>query len=328
LRTNVILNEFEISRNLKSILHDSVVRNPSENLLLSGGLDSSIVCSIAHPKKTITIASSVNAPDLSYAKLIASKYSKQHTQLILNLDQLLQVIHNVICILKTFDPVEIRNSSVLLAAIEHVKRDGGTSIMTGDGADELFAGYNYLLRYSDDVSRLANELRRLKEIMTFSSTRIGRKMGIRVMTPFLDKEMVTFAESLDVNAKVGLRNGRMWGKYVLRKCYQSDLGVNIAWRSKYAQEQGSGFADIRNILLKQRKCVKLADVVDKGSQGPRIRDAEHLYYFEIYRKYFPMPIEEPCTGERCPDCHACLTDNSNYCHTCGCFPTIRITTAS
>ncbi|HEY7571000.1 MAG TPA: asparagine synthase-related protein [Nitrososphaeraceae archaeon] len=308
-------------------MYDSIVRSPSENLLLSGGLDSSIVCSISRPKKTITIGSSVSAPDLSYAKLIASKYSEEHTQLILNLDQLLQVIHNAIYILRTFDPVEIRNSSVLLAAIEHVKREGGTTIMTGDGADELFAGYNYLLRYYNDVDKLDNELRRLRRIMSFSSTRIGKKMGIRVMTPFLDKEMVTFADSLDVSAKVGLRNGRIWGKYILRKCYESELGVNIAWRTKYAQEQGSGFAAIRDILLRRCSCTDLVNVIDKSGQGPRIRDTEHLYYFEIYRKYFPLPIEESCTGERCPDCHACLTDNSNYCHTCGCFPTNRTTTA-
>jgi asparagine synthase (glutamine-hydrolysing) len=327
LRQKVILNELEISRKLKGILNDSVVRNSSENLLLSGGLDSSIVCSISRPKKTVTIASSVNAPDVSYAKLVASKYSKQHTQIILKFDQLLEVIDSVIHILKTFDPIEIRNSSVLLAAIEHVKIDGGKSIMTGDGADELFAGYNYLLRYYDDLIKLDKELKRLWKIMSFSSTRIGKKMGIEVMTPFLDNELVTFAESLDVNSKIGLRNGRIWGKYILRKCYESDLGVNIAWRIKYAQEQGSGFAAIRNILLKRCKYMDSANAVDKSKQGARIRDMEQLYYFEIYRKYFPLPIEEPCAGERCPDCHACLRDNSNsnYCHTCGCFPTNRIT---
>jgi asparagine synthase (glutamine-hydrolysing) len=321
LEDKVIKEKLQICTELKALLTESVARNYSDNLLLSGGLDSSIVSSILHPKKTITVASSIKAPDLYYARLIAHMYSKQHNEFILSLNELFQVIENVIYILKTFDPIEIRNSSVAFAAIDLVRKEGQKSIMTGDGADELFAGYNYLLRYFDDHVRLDDELARLWDLMSFSSIKIGKKLGIRVFTPFLDKQFMRFAKSLNVDTKLGLRNGKKWGKFILRECFESDLGANIVWRRKYAQEEGSGFTTVRNILLQGCKSDALADGEGGRDSGVHIRDMEHLYYFHIYRKYFPPPVEEACAGERCPDCCACLSDNSNYCHTCGCFPT-------
>jgi asparagine synthase (glutamine-hydrolysing) len=321
IQDKVIKNKLQICTELKALLIESVARNYSDNLLLSGGLDSSIISSISHPKKTITVASSIKAPDLRYARLIAHKFSKKHNELILPLNELFQVIENVIYLLKTFDPIEIRNSSVAFAAIDLVRKEGERSIMTGDGADELFAGYNYLLRYFDSHTRLHNELARLWNLMSFSSVKIGRKLGIMVFSPFLDKQFMRFAKSVDVETKVGVRNGKKWGKFILRECFEPDLGALVVWRRKYAQEEGSGFTSVRNILLQGYKYDTLANGESGRNPGVRIRDMEHLYYFHIYRKYFPLPIEEACVGERCPDCCGCLTENSNYCHTCGCYPT-------
>ena len=307
---------------LKTLLTESISRNYSDNLLLSGGLDSSIVSSILHPKKTITIALSIQAPDLSYARLIADKYSEEHNELILTLSESFQVIENVVHILKTFDPIEIRNSSVTFAAIDFAKKNGYISVVTGDGADELFAGYNYLQKYYDDHAKLNYQLARLWSIMSFSSIKIGKNMGVTVLTPFLDKQFMQFAKSLTVDTKIGTRNGVKWGKFNLRQCFETDLGSRVAWRRKYAQEEGSGFTTIRNVLIHKFK----SDLCENSDtvrifDGVHIKDKEHLHYFQIYRKYFPLPIEEDCDGERCPDCYACLKDDSNYCHTCGRFPT-------
>lgn len=310
---------------LKAMLTDTIARNYSDNLLLSGGLDSSIVSSILHPKKTFTVALSYEAPDVSYARLIARMYSKQHREIILTLNELFQVVESVIHLLKTFDPIEVRNSSVIFAAFEVLKSEGYKSIVTGDGADELFAGYNYLLRYFDDHARLSDELARLWDLMSFSSVRIGNKLGIRVLTPYLDKQFVQFAKSLTVDTKVGLQSGKKWGKFILRQCFERELGKFVVWRRKYPQEEGSGFAKIRNIIIQKYNSNKFGNEEAKSnSNGVQIRDWEHLYYFNIYRKYFPLPIEEYCAGERCPDCSACLSDGSNYCHTCGCFPARKL----
>ena len=100
-----------------------------------------------------------------------------------------------------------------------------------------------------------------------------------VFTPFLDKQFMRFAKSLKVDTKVGLRNGKKWGKFILRECFESDLGANIAWRRKYAQEEGSGFTTVRNILLQGCKSDALADGESGRDSGVRIRDMEQLYYF-------------------------------------------------
>ena len=98
-------------------LTDSIARNYSDNLLLSGGLDSSIVLLYCIRKNYSRLHCRTEAPDVSYARLIAHMYSKQHREIILPLNELFQVVESVIDILKTFDPIEIRNSSVIFDAI-------------------------------------------------------------------------------------------------------------------------------------------------------------------------------------------------------------------
>ncbi len=80
-----------------------------------------------------------------------------------------------------------------------------------------------------------------------------------VFAPFLDKQFMRFAKSVDVETKVGVRNGKKWGKFILRECFESDLGALVVWRRKYAQEEGSGFTSVRNILLQGYKYDTLAE---------------------------------------------------------------------
>ena len=108
--------------------------------------------------------------------------------------------------------------------------------MTGDGSDELFAGYNYLRRYFSHLSDLDAEVRRLWSIMDFSSKLIGKlKMDIRL--PFLQEEFATFAKSINIAMKVGAHSGQLWGKFLLRKCFEAELGEEVVWKPKFPQEK-------------------------------------------------------------------------------------------
>lgn len=306
---------------LRSLLCKSVRKNLSETILLSGGLDSSILSNILKPAQSVTIALTEEAPDIEFSRIIARKYSRHHAEVILSLDELLNVVESVIRILKTFNPTEIKNSSVVFAGIDFVKRLGFSNTMTGDGADELFAGYNYLRRYFHDPTRLQSELKRLWEIMTFSSIIIGNSLGVKVLTPFLEERFVEYAKNVTVDSKVGKYSGTFWGKFILRRCFEGLLGPKIAWRRKYAQEEGSGITNLRNILEKQYDSVKFQNKKNKIlSDGIHIKDKEQLYYFELFRKHFSLPIDEDCLNARCPDCKGCLSKNSTYCQTCGSFP--------
>lgn len=307
------------------MLAASVGRNRADALLLSGGLDSAVIASIACPAYTVTAGYGADAPDLAYARQVAQKYSQRHVEVVFAEDEMGRMAEQVIRTFRTFDPIEVRNSCVALAGLEQAKKDGHNRVMTGDGGDELFAGYNYLSRYHDDPARLQQELERLWEVMHFSSAELGRLAGVQVLAPFLDAEFAAYAKSLDVAHKVGQRNGRTWGKFILRACFEGELGPLVAWREKMAQEQGGAtdrFHDFVESMIDDATFANRKKTAE--SEGVAIRSKEHLNYYAIFRSYFPPPREgrEGHCRLGCPACGACMaeTSNSKFCRTCGAFP--------
>jgi asparagine synthase (glutamine-hydrolysing) len=305
---------------LVRLLAESVERNDADALLLSGGLDSSILASILHPKYSVAAGFGADAPDLAYARQVAVKYSKQHVEVIFDQNRMGELAEQVIKIFKTFDPIEIRNSAVALAGIERAKSDGYLTIMTGDGGDELFAGYNYLARYYSDMQRLDSELRRLWQVMHFSSIKLGEHVGIKVKVPFLDDQFASFAKSMSTDEKVGEHNGSKWGKFVLRKCFEGELG-DLVWRTKLAQEQGAATDRYRHYIEEMIDDLTFANKakIAKEQDSVMIRNKEHLHYYAIFRSYFSPPKEEDCES-RCPECRGCMAPDGRFCRTCGAFP--------
>jgi asparagine synthase (glutamine-hydrolysing) len=307
--------------NLKSELAESVKRNYTDALLLSGGLDSSILANIVNPRYSWTIAFGNDAMDLSFARTVAAKYSKKHTEVILTDVELLNIIKEIIKLFKTFDPIEIRNSSVMYAGLSKAREEGISTIMTGDGGDELFAGYNYLKRYFFNIQMLKAELQRLWDTMHFSSRIIGRNLGMNVKTPFLDNKFICYAKSIDIVKLIGEHLNDWWGKFILRKCYEQELGNEIVWRPKQAQEQGAGVINIRDLLIKNLDDGSYKQNTTKAlSEGVIIKDKEQLYYYSIFRMYFSPPKEEECLSVRCPKCNCCFKWRGSFCRTCGSFP--------
>lgn len=307
-------------KELAKLLAESIERNRAEALLLSGGLDSTIVASILHPKYSVAAGFGSDAPDLAYARQAAGRYSSKHVEVVFDHNRMAELVEQVIQVFKTFDPIEIRNSVVALAGIEQAKKDGHSAIMTGDGGDELFAGYNYLAKYYSDPQRLESELQRLWQVMHFSSKKLGGRAGVIVLTPFLDEEFVSFAKSVSVKDKVGDHDGRKWGKFILRKCFETTLG-DLAWRPKLAQEQGAATDRYQKYVGDMIDDLTFANKakIAKNQDGVMIRSKEHLNYYAIFRSYFPPPKEEDCKA-RCPQCRGCMQNEGRFCRTCGAFP--------
>jgi asparagine synthase (glutamine-hydrolysing) len=306
---------------LAARLEASVRRNHADALLLSGGLDSAVLASLLRPSYSVTAGYGNSAPDLVFARQVAQKYSKIHAEEIFGGEEMAAMVDTVVQIFKTFDPIEVRNSCVALVGIGRARRDGYTKVMTGDGGDELFAVYNYLSRYYGDLERLEQELARLWEVMHFSSRALGDYLGVDVRTPFLDGEFAAYAKSMNAGEKVGEHNGQKWGKFVLRRCFERELG-GLAWRPKMAQEQGAA-TDLFHGFIEQR--------IDDGTyanrvkraqeEGVRIRSKEHLNYYAIFRSYFPPPKEESGNCKYvCPECRSCMKYGGRFCRTCGAFP--------
>lgn len=309
-------------KELEFALRECVKRNQCEGLLLSGGLDSSILASILRPRRTFTVAWDNQAPDLPYARMVAHKYSKSHTELILNKENnVVHILRAVIQGLKSFSPIEIRNSSVAYAGIMSAKKHGVMDIMTGDGGDELFAGYNYLSRYFTDVNKLDVELRRLWDIMHFSSASLAKTLDIGIKTPFLDDEFLNYAKSIPTEKKIGMFSGKLWGKFILRKCFLEELGTHIVWRPKLAQEEGAATVNLKHFLETQYTDIDFRSGARQArAEGVIVSDKEHLYYYDVFRSYFCPPYKEHCSETRCPRCNGCVSAKTNFCRICGAFP--------
>jgi len=308
---------------LREALTASIQRNLSDAVLLSGGLDSSIIASVASKFVDLTgITVTYNsAPDLRFAKIIADKYSIKHMIKHLTIQELENAVENVIMIMHSFDPMEIRNTAVLYSSIHMLKQNGFGSVMTGDGGDELFAGYNYLLRL--DEKKLDDELNRLWKIMHFSSTVMGQELGVNVKCPYLDREFIEVAKKIPVSLKVREQNGTRCGKWILRLCFQDEITTEIAWRTKMPLEQGSGTSSLTQHLNSSISDDEFSRKVKHYAQRDtvKIRDKEHLHYYEVYSKFFDAPKNDNDECEtRCPDCQACVKKDARFCNTCGAFP--------
>jgi asparagine synthase (glutamine-hydrolysing) len=312
---------------LTELLTESVERNHADALLLSGGLDSSILASILRPQYSVAAGFGASAPDLAYARQVAQKYSKHHVEVVFGEDRMAELVDQIIQIFQTFDPIEVRNSSVALAGIEQAKNDGYRAVMTGDGSDELFAGYNYFSRYYSDIQRFESEIQRLWQIMHFSSRKLGEHFGIKVKMPFLDEKFAQFAKLISLNDKVGERDGKKWGKFILRKCFEVRLG-SLVWRPKLAQEQGAATDRYQKYIEERIDDLTFTNKkrIAKDQEGVRIRSKEHLHYYAIFRSYFPPPKEED-DGDckfRCSECQGCIVSDARFCRMCGAFPVVPV----
>ena len=308
-------------RVLRENLKEIVQKYSDSSLLLSGGLDSSILACLMKPKFSIVTSLGTDSMDIEYARRIARKYSENHIECVVDFDDIIMTVPYIVKTFKTFDPLEIRNSAVIYLGLKTSRDQGFMSVVTGDGADELFAGYNYMQRYFSNLERLQSILEDLWTIMKFSSRKIGESLGVVVNTPYLEKQFYSLATSIGIDEKVGEHENKKWGKFILRKTFEDEMGSTV-WRNKMALEQGSGFEKIS---------VKFHDLIDDEEfnneskrvliDGVKLKNKEHLYYYRIYESFFGSPVKEPCETKRCSFCSSCLT-YPKYCYTCGAFPPI------
>ena len=171
---------------------------------------------------------------------------------------------------------------------------------------------------ADPTRRLL--LDRLREHNGQTLRELCEHLDMKVKTPFLDEEFASFAKSIGVNDKVGEHRGRKWGKFVLRKCFETTLG-DLTWRPKLAQEQGAATDKYQNYveeMIDDLTFKNKARIVQE-QDNVAIRNKEHLNYYAIFRSYFPPPKEEDCKS-RCPQCHGCMLPDGRFCRTCGAFP--------
>ncbi len=317
---NFLLNRF--SEELFEKLKISCDKCTADTISLSGGLDSTILAYFLkkrNPKAVSIIAKDFEASDLVYCQMASQEFDLPLTIFNVETEKILEAIEGTIKILRNFNDIEIRNNIVMYLAIKWAKENQSNGIITGDGADELFAGYSFLLEKSKQ--ELEEEIKRIHSIMHFPTQKIGNALGVSVESPFLDKDFVKFALSVPVDLKVSSKNGKKYGKWILRKTFENKIPQKIAWREKSPMQDGAGTNKLEELfenMISNDMFGKNKERIYKN-HGITIRTKESMYYFDIFQKLCGVHQIAKDDEHSCSYCHFNVK-NSKFCRMCGAFP--------
>jgi asparagine synthase (glutamine-hydrolysing) len=295
---------------IKQRLQQALGRNQGGGILVSGGIDSGILAYIAPRLKGVTVTLGGEGEDLKYVSILQGALDLDVTLVTVKVNEALSATRDVVRILGSFDPA-LPNDLVVYFGMREAKRHGLTSVMTGDGADELFGGYSYM----QEVEDLDGYIRMISRSMSFGSNRIGEHFGLEVRQPYLDQDFTEFAVSLGSDLKIKEEKGKIWGKWALRKAFEPFLPAEFIWQEKRPLEVGSGMGLLREVIAE-----RIPDEVfeEKKRICPvRFFCKEHLFFYEIYREEVGA-IPRPGEGEDgCPGCGGGMPHGKRHCKICG-----------
>ena len=302
-------------------LQNAVSECKSEWIALSGGLDSSILAHLRKdqkPQAITIITKDFLGTDLTFAQIVAKHTGLNLSLMQVTMEEVLDSINETIKILDNFNDIEIRNSIVPHLYLSSLKKKGVDSVITGDGADEIFAGYNFLLKKSND--ELDDELERIKKIMHFPSKDIAKSLNMKVENPFLNENVIKFSDSIPISRKINVKENKKFGKWILRETFEKDLPKNIIWREKSPMQDGSGTNNLtglfNTIITDEIFSQKKTKILEED--GVYIRTKESLHYYECFRK--SSSVKKSSSDRKCPDCDYEINLNSRFCRMCGKFP--------
>ncbi len=263
--------------------------------LLSGGLDSSLVCAIAakklgKPIRTFAIGMSGDAIDLKYARQTAEYLGADHTDVIIDQETVLGSLEEVVAMLGTWDITTIRASMGMYLVCKYIHEHTDIRVLlTGEISDELF-GYKYTDYAPSAAAFQAESQKRVRELYMYDVLRADRSISVNSLearVPFGDLDFVRYVMSIDPARKL---NTYGKGKYLLRKAFEGDwLPENILWREKAAFSDAVGHSMVD--ILKEYAEEKYTDreFAERAGRYTYCRPftKESLLYRELFEKYYP-----------------------------------------
>ncbi len=311
---------------LRELLENAVERSTADGILLSGGLDTSVLSAIAAQRGRTLRAVSVSvagvvSPDEPFTKMMAERCGFSLRVLCPSLGDLIAAMPAVMRVLGGFDPMELRNSVVAWLALEAAREEGIAAILTGDAADELFTGYSYIVNMPCEQVRPYLDF--LNGVMRFSSLPMSASLGVQAQLAYLDPAVRDFALRMSRDDLVGERNGQRFGKKVLREAFADLLPKEITWRVKTPIEYGSGSHALQKFVTDSVSDneFEAARVRVAAEDGVSLRHKEQFFYYRIYRTILPPPRQQTGGAKRCTGCGGAVERaEQKYCRVCGAYP--------
>jgi len=290
----------EIYQGINSFLTAAVKKRLQSDaevgFLLSGGLDSSLVCAIAQksqkkPLQTFSIGMTTDAIDSKYAEEVAKFIGAKHTSVTMTTEEVIQSLDEVIFHLETWDITSIRASIGMYLVSKYIHKNTPIKVLlTGEVSDELF-GYKYT-DFAPNAEEFQNEaIKRVRELYLYDVLRADRCIAahsLEARVPFSDKFFVQFVMSIDPIKKLNTHN---MGKFLLREAFKNDhiLPESILWREKAAFSDAVGHSMVDELKAYAEKNISDAELLQAHTLFPFCTPftKESLLYRKIFAKHYP-----------------------------------------
>ncbi|MBT8171327.1 7-cyano-7-deazaguanine synthase [Candidatus Bathyarchaeota archaeon] len=311
---------------VRSLVGKIIKKNMADGIMFSAGTDTSIIAYEAvkiNPKiQALTVEFEHGIPkDKKYVEKMVDFLNLNHEVIVFGHNEMVEASEKVIEILKTFDHMEVRNSTPVYIGLVGAKKRGIKSVFTGDALDEFF-GYPWQFHLSE--AEFVKELSAMWNEMRFSALPLGKAVGVEVKQPYLDPSFVEFAKKIPAKLKVRIKNGVKYGKWLMRKSYEDLIPNEVAWRGKAPCEQGTGTEVLPtyfdNKISTNDFETKKQFYLEKDQVN--LSTKEQLFYYEIFRKKFGIPsdVYNDKSGKQCPNCKGYVNRRTKFCRICGTYP--------
>ncbi len=310
-------NGFDIDvlrKALEDAVHRQMMSDVPYGVLLSGGLDSSVISAIAKKYAAFRIESQdseqaywpqlhsfavglIGSPDLAAAKKVADHIGTVHHQIHFTVQEGMDAIRDVIYHLETYDVTTIRASTPMYLLARVIKSSGVKMVLSGEGADEIFGGYLYFHKAPNARAFHEETVRKLDKLHLYDCLRANKSLaawGVEGRVPFLDKEFLDVAMRINPEEKMA-KNGRM-EKWVIRKAFEDYLPESVVWRQKEQFSDGVGYNWIDSLKVMVEEKVSEEKMSRAKFRFPinTPMSKEEYFYRSIFTEHFPSDSAASC----------------------------------
>ena len=292
-------------------LEDAVKRQLMSDVpygvLLSGGLDSSVISAVAQkfaqnriendgkteawwPRLHSFAVGLKGAPDLAKARLVAEHIGTVHHEINYTIEEGLDALRDVIYFIETYDVTTVRASTPMYLLARVIKSMGIKMVLSGEGADEIFGGYLYFHKAPDARAFHEETVRKLSKLHLYDCLRANKSLsawGVEGRVPFLDKEFLDVAMRTNPEAK--MCPGNTVEKKIVREAFADMLPDEVAWRQKEQFSDGVGYSwidTLKRITSERVSDEQMAHAAERFPINPP-RNKEEYFYRSIFAEHFP-----------------------------------------